>query len=52
MRAMLSVAIATCLFATAAMDTFAAERETRIPDKAIATATQLREIRDELKSKG
>lgn len=42
MRAMLSVAIATCLFAAAASG-HAAERETRIPEKAIATAAQLRE---------
>src|SRR5688572_6987616 len=42
MRAMLSVAIATCLFAATASG-HAADRETRIPDKAIATAAQLRE---------
>lgn len=42
MRAMLSVAIATCLFAATASG-HAAQRETRIPDQAIATAAQLRE---------
>lgn len=43
MRATLSVAIATLLTAAVCGHADAAERETRIPDKAIATAAQLRE---------